>query len=90
VERFRGGRRSIVDDRRSGQPSPVTCVEAKEQLHQRIRDNRIMSIQEIASKMNINHGRKSCKMIQDPTEIISFCWNEKPCGSLCERHRKSG
>jgi hypothetical protein len=44
VERFKGGRTSVADDARSGRPSTVTCVQVKEQVDQRIRDNRRISI----------------------------------------------
>jgi hypothetical protein len=38
VERFRRGR-TIVDDALSGRTSGVTCVEIKDQIDKRIRDN---------------------------------------------------
>jgi len=39
VERFKGERLSVVDVR-SGRPSTVASIEIKEQIDQRIRDNK--------------------------------------------------
>jgi hypothetical protein len=52
VERFGGGGwRSVDDDddARSGGSLTVTCVEVKERIDQRIRDNRRMKIHYVAS-----------------------------------------
>jgi hypothetical protein len=50
--RFKGGWTS-VDDERTGR-STVTCNEVKEQIDQRIWDNRRISIDETASETSIS------------------------------------
>jgi hypothetical protein len=54
------GRRS-VDDVRSGRPSTVKCIEVKDQIDKRIRDNRGVSTDETASETNITHVKKRCR-----------------------------
>jgi len=49
VGKFRGGRTSVVDVGNSGRSSTVTRDEVKEQIHQRIRDSRRISSDEISS-----------------------------------------
>ena len=58
VETFRRGRTGI-DEARSGRPSSVTYV--KEHDDKNIRDNRIISIDEISSVMRIYHRHNLCK-----------------------------
>jgi hypothetical protein len=46
---------------RSGRPSTVTCITIKEQIVQRIRDNRRISTDETALETDIVYGKKRCK-----------------------------
>jgi hypothetical protein len=41
--------------------STFSCVEAKEQIDQHIRDNRSISSKEITWEVNIIYGKKLCK-----------------------------
>lgn len=51
-------RTSVADDVRSGQSSTVLCTEIKEQVYQRIRNNRRINADENASKLNVGIGNK--------------------------------
>jgi hypothetical protein len=61
MENISVGRMNIVHDVRAERPSSGTCVEAAEQINQRIRDNRKICIDEISSEMSIILGIKWCK-----------------------------
>jgi histone-lysine N-methyltransferase SETMAR len=55
-KRFREGRMDIADDPRSGRPSTAIIDEKIEQVRQVVHANRRISIDEIASKVNLSHG----------------------------------
>jgi hypothetical protein len=44
-----------------GRPSTVSCVEVKEQINQRMRDNRRNVTVGTVSKRSISHGKKRCQ-----------------------------
>jgi len=56
VERFQIGRLNISDEHRSGRPVSVATETVKQQIDQRIRDYRRVTIGEIAVEFNISHG----------------------------------
>lgn len=55
-KRFREGRVSIEDDPRSGRPSTSMTDTNIERVRQVVRANRRLSIDEIATKVNLSHG----------------------------------
>jgi hypothetical protein len=56
---------------RSEGPSTETCIEVKEQIEQRIRDNRKISSEQTAYEMSISYGKKWHKnALNDPSENI--------------------
>lgn len=55
-KRFREGRVSIEDDPRSGRPSTAVTDENIERVRQVVRANRRITIDEIASEVNLSHG----------------------------------
>jgi hypothetical protein len=60
VGRFNEGRVNI-DDAHCGKLSTVTCIEVKEEINQRVRDNRKISTHEIISDMSTSQRKKLCK-----------------------------
>jgi hypothetical protein len=51
VQRFKGGRTS-VNNARPEWPTNATCIEVKDQVHERIRDNRIITTDETTSQLS--------------------------------------
>jgi hypothetical protein len=51
----------VAGEEGSGRLSTVSCVQVKEQLERRIRDNRKISTDETVSEMSVSHGRKQYK-----------------------------
>jgi transposase len=56
VERFQNKRRNISDEHRSGRPVSVATETVKQQIEQRIRDYRRVTIDKIAVELNISHA----------------------------------
>jgi hypothetical protein len=54
VERFQNGGQNVSDEHQSRRPVSVATV--KQQIEQRIRDYRRVTIDEIAVKLNMSHG----------------------------------
>jgi hypothetical protein len=59
MERFKQEHMSF-DDARSGRPLAITCVEVKERIDKRIRENRRITDYEIMCEMSISHVQKRC------------------------------
>ena len=55
VERFQNGRQNVSDEHPSGRPISVATETAKQQIKQRIRDYRRVTIDKIAVKFNMSH-----------------------------------
>jgi AraC-like DNA-binding protein len=56
VERFQNRIQNISDEHRSGRPVSVATETVKQQIKQRIRDNRQVTIDKIAKEFNMSHG----------------------------------
>ena len=56
VERFQNGRQNVTDENRSGRPVDVATETVKQQIEQRIRDYRQVTIDEIAVELNMSHS----------------------------------
>jgi len=56
VERFRNGRQNVSDEHRSGRPVSVASETVKQQVEQRIRDYRRVTVDKIAALFNMSHG----------------------------------
>jgi len=56
VERFQNGRQNVSDEHRRGRPVRVATETVKQQIEQRIRDYRRVTIDEIAIEFNMSHG----------------------------------
>jgi len=56
VERFRNGRQNVSDENRNGRPVSVASETVKQQVEQRIRDFRRVTVDEIAAAFNMSHG----------------------------------
>jgi len=56
VERFQNGRQNVSDEHRRGRSVSVATGTVKQQIEQRIRDYRRVTIDEIAIEFNISHG----------------------------------
>jgi hypothetical protein len=69
-----------VDVACSGRSSTVICVEVKEQIYQRIRDNRRLSTDETVSEMSIILGRRRDKNNSRPNIKYFSQWNRKIWG----------
>jgi len=54
-EMFKGWRTRFVREESSGRSSIVKCVEVKEKIHQHIRENLGINIDEISSESSIGH-----------------------------------
>jgi histone-lysine N-methyltransferase SETMAR len=61
VKRFREGRESLKDDPRPGRPSTACNEQKVDQVREKIRADRRLTIREIAEKVNISFG--SCQAI---------------------------
>ena len=51
VERFLNGRQNVSDEHRSGRPVSVASETVKQQVEQRIRDSRRVTVDEIAAEL---------------------------------------
>ena len=56
VERFQNRRQNVSDEHRSGRPVSVASETVKQQVEQRIRDYRRVTVDEIAAEFNMSHG----------------------------------
>jgi len=56
VERFQNGRQNVSDEHWSGRPVSVATETVKQQIEQRIRDYRQVTIDETAKEFNMSHG----------------------------------
>jgi transposase len=56
VQRFQNGRQNISDEHRRGRPVSVANETVKQQIGQRIRDYRRVTIDEIALAFNMSHS----------------------------------
>jgi transposase len=55
VERFQNGRQTVIDKHPSGRPISVATETVKQQIKQRIRDYRRVTIDRIAVEFNMSH-----------------------------------
>jgi transposase len=56
VERFKNGRQNVSNERLSGRPVSLATETVIQQIEQRIRDYRRVTIDEIAVEFNMSHG----------------------------------
>jgi len=56
VQAFKDGRESITDDLRSGRPVDVSTPETVQAVEDLIRSDRRVTLDEIATKLDISHG----------------------------------
>ena len=56
VQAFKDGRESIIDDLRSGRPVDVSTPEAVQAVEDLIKSDRRVTLDEIATKLDISHG----------------------------------
>ena len=56
VQAFKDGRESITDDLRSGRPVDVSTPEAVQAVEDLIKSDRRVTLDEIATKLDISHG----------------------------------
>jgi hypothetical protein len=84
-KRFKVGRTSVNTGASSEHSSTVTCVEVKEQIDQRIRDNRKMDVVEIGSGTSIHNGKMLYKNGLRPNG--KMCYSEG-IGKLVDRWNK--
>jgi transposase len=56
VERFQNGRQNVSDEHQSGRPVSLANETVKQQIEQRIREYRQVTIDEIAVEFNMRHG----------------------------------
>ena len=56
MEIFQNGRQNISDEHRRGRPVSVATETVKQQIEQRIRDYRRVTIDEIVVEFNMGHG----------------------------------
>ena len=61
VQAFKDGRESITDDLRSGRPVDVSTPEAVQAVEDQIKSNRRVTLDEIATKLDISHGTVNSK-----------------------------
>ena len=72
VERFKNGRDNVSDEKRSGRPVIVATETVKQQIEQRIRDNRRVTIDEIAVEFHMSHGA-AYKIVHDDSGYRKVC-----------------
>jgi transposase len=56
LERFQNGRKNVGDEHRRGRTVSVATETMEQQIEQRIRDYRRVTIDEIAVEFNMSHG----------------------------------
>ena len=79
VERFRKGRQNISDEHRSGRPVSVASEAVKQQVEQRIRDYRRVTVDEIAAAFNMSLALRTILSIM--TSGIGKCVADESQGS---------
>lgn len=76
-KRFREGRVNTADEPRSGRPSTATNDEKIEQVRQVVRANRRISIDDIASEVDLSHGSVHT-ILHDHLEMHRICLRVVP------------
>ena len=95
VERFKNGRQNVSDEHRSGRPVSVATETVKQQIEQRIRDYRQVTIDEIAVEFNMSHG-SAYNIVHDDLEYrkVRSRWvlrqlsdeHKSTWQSICQEH----
>jgi transposase len=87
VERFQNGRQNISDEHRIGRPASVATETVKEQLEQRIRDYRRITIDEITVEFNMSHG-SAYNIVHDDLGYRKVCSRWVP-SQLSDDHKRA-
>ena len=77
VQAFKDGRESITDDLRSGRPVDVSTPEAVQAVEDLIRSDRRVTLDEIATNLDISHGTEHAIV----SEKLHFFKSQLPLGS---------
>ena len=98
VERFQNGRQNDSDEQRSGRPVSVATETVKQQIEQRIRDYRRVTIDKIAVELNTIHG-SAYNIVLDDLGYMKVCrrWVPRQMSSdhkgarqtICQEHLDS-
>ncbi|CAK9829627.1 Protein GVQW3 [Anthophora retusa] len=64
-ERFRSGRESVEDDKRSGRPSTSKTDENIDKIKEMLSENRKLTIRELAEDLNIAYGSVQDVLVSD-------------------------
>ena len=78
VQAFKDGRESITDDLRSGRPVDVSTPEAVQAVEDLIKSDRRVTLDEIATKLDISHGTVYA-IVREKLHFskVSCCWVPK-------------
>ena len=103
VERFQNGRQNVGDEHWSGRPVSMATETVKQQIEQRIRDHRRLTIDEIAVEFNMSHGsaysivhddlgyRKVCsRWVPRQLSDNHKCARQTICQEHLDRHAREG
>ena len=72
VERFQNGRENVSDEHRSGKPVSLATETVKQQIEQRIRDYRRVTIDKIVVELNTIHG-SAYNIVHDHLRYMKVC-----------------
>ena len=87
VERFRNRLKNVSDEHRSGRPVSVASETVKQQVEQRIRDYRWVTVDEIAAAFNMSHG-SAYNIVHNHLGYRKVCsrWVPKSCPMITSVH----
>ena len=90
VERFQNGSQNVSDEHRSGRPVSVATETVKQQIKQRIRDYRRVTIDRIAVEFNMSHD-SAYTIVRDDLGYRKACsrWFRRQLSDDCKRARQT-
>jgi len=86
IEMFENGHTSVMDAERSGRPATATTTRNKERTLELIRENRRITVEEYAGRLNVSVG-SAYSLIHDSLKFSNVCarWVPK---ELTEDHKR--
>ena len=87
IEIFENGRTSVTDAERSGRPATATTTRNEERTLELIRENRRITVEELAGRLNVSVGSAS-SLFHDSLTFHTVCARWVPKELTEERKRK--
>jgi len=95
IEMFQNGRTSVTDAERSGRPATATTTRNEERTLELIRENRRITAEEVAGRLNVSVGSACCysSVFTNQFQGSFFIPRGRGCswtsGALCIRHTRA-